>query len=76
MSDVLHRQWQMLRLLPRAPRKIDGARIEALLAETGFGCQPERMSTPRPSRQPSPSALNLPAGRAMSITAPVSSPVP
>lgn len=36
MSDVLHRQWQMLRLLPRAPRKIDGARIEALLSEAGF----------------------------------------
>jgi predicted DNA-binding transcriptional regulator YafY len=36
MSDVLYRQWQMLRLLPRAPRKIDGARIEARLAEAGF----------------------------------------
>lgn len=36
MPEAIHRQWRMLRLLPRAPRKIDTARLEAMLADAGF----------------------------------------
>jgi predicted DNA-binding transcriptional regulator YafY len=36
MADTLLRQWAMLRLIPRAPRKIDAARLERLLFEEGF----------------------------------------
>jgi hypothetical protein len=33
MSETLVRQWEMLRLIPRAPRKIATSRIEAILSE-------------------------------------------
>ena len=36
MNDTLHRQWHMLRMLPRAPRKIATAQIEASLCERGY----------------------------------------
>ena len=36
MSDTLVRQWHMLRLLPRAPRKIATADLAAALGERGF----------------------------------------
>ncbi len=36
MSDPLIRQWQMLRLVPRAPRKASTAMLEAQLADRGF----------------------------------------
>lgn len=36
MADTLLRQWAMLRLIPRAPRKIDATRLERLLSEEGF----------------------------------------
>ena len=36
MSETLIRQWQMLRLLPRAPRKISSAALEAALRDEGF----------------------------------------
>ncbi len=36
MADVLMRQWQMLRLLPRAPRKTDAGRLERQLVDAGF----------------------------------------
>ncbi len=36
MSDTLVRHWHMLRLLPRAPRKIPTAEIETSLAERGL----------------------------------------
>ncbi|MBN1948061.1 MAG: WYL domain-containing protein [Bradymonadales bacterium] len=35
-SDTSLRQWTMLRLVPRAPRKIDTASLERRLAEQGF----------------------------------------
>jgi predicted DNA-binding transcriptional regulator YafY len=35
ISDALHRQWLMLRLIPRAPRKIDSAGLESALREQG-----------------------------------------
>ncbi len=36
MPDTLLRQWAMLRLIPRAPRKIEVKRLEWLLGEEGF----------------------------------------
>ena len=36
MSETLVRQWEMLRLIPRAPRKIATADIEVGLRENGF----------------------------------------
>lgn len=36
MSDAMVRQWAMLRLIPRAPRKIGTAEIEARLRGAGF----------------------------------------
>jgi len=36
MPDTILRQWQMLRLVPRAPRKIATADLEAALAERGY----------------------------------------
>lgn len=36
MADTLLRQWTMLRLIPRAPRKIETADLERLLFEEGF----------------------------------------
>ncbi len=36
MADALMRQWQMLRLLPRAPRKASTAMLEGQLDERGF----------------------------------------
>ncbi|MSP72430.1 MAG: WYL domain-containing protein [Myxococcales bacterium] len=36
MADVLLRQWQMLRLLPRAPRKTDAGSLERKLVDAGF----------------------------------------
>ena len=36
MSETLVRQWEMLRLIPRAPRKIATSRIEEILSENGF----------------------------------------
>lgn len=36
MPDTLLRQWEMLRLIPRAPRKIDGATLEARLRDVGY----------------------------------------
>ncbi len=36
VSETVHRYWQMLRLVPRAPRKIDSASIEHLLASEGI----------------------------------------
>jgi predicted DNA-binding transcriptional regulator YafY len=36
MADTLLRQWTMLRLIPRAPRKIDTADLERLLLAEGF----------------------------------------
>jgi predicted DNA-binding transcriptional regulator YafY len=36
MADTLLRQWTMLRLIPRAPRKIETAALERLLFEEGF----------------------------------------
>jgi len=36
MSETLVRQWEMLRIIPRAPRKIATADIEAYLREDGF----------------------------------------
>jgi predicted DNA-binding transcriptional regulator YafY len=36
MSETLIRQWQMLRLIPRAPRKISSAGLEAALRDEGF----------------------------------------
>jgi predicted DNA-binding transcriptional regulator YafY len=35
-SETLFRHWQMLRLIPRAPRKIDGATLERLLRQEGI----------------------------------------
>ncbi len=35
-ADTLHRLWALLRLVPRAPRRIDTARLEALLGEEGM----------------------------------------
>lgn len=34
--DTFHRHWVMLRCIPRAPRKIDGARVQAHLEGQGF----------------------------------------
>ena len=36
MPDTILRHWQMLRLVPRAPRKASTAMIEAALADRGF----------------------------------------
>jgi predicted DNA-binding transcriptional regulator YafY len=36
MPDTLMRQWEMLRLIPRAPRKIDGASLEQKLRDVGY----------------------------------------
>lgn len=36
MADSLRRQWLMLSLLPRAPRKLDASRIETLLRDQGI----------------------------------------
>jgi len=36
MSEVVLRQWQMLRLVPRAPRKVSTAAIEVELKRRGF----------------------------------------
>jgi predicted DNA-binding transcriptional regulator YafY len=36
MPATLMRQWEMLRAIPRAPRKIDGASLEMLLTELGY----------------------------------------
>jgi predicted DNA-binding transcriptional regulator YafY len=36
VSETVHRYWQMLRLVPRAPRRIDSASIERLLANEGI----------------------------------------
>jgi predicted DNA-binding transcriptional regulator YafY len=36
MSDTLLRQWAMLRLIPRQPRKIDTARLKSGLEEQGY----------------------------------------
>lgn len=36
MADTLLRQWAMLRLIPRAPRRIDAGTLASLLAEEGF----------------------------------------
>lgn len=36
MPETLVRQWEMLRIIPRAPRKIATAEIEAYLREDGF----------------------------------------
>lgn len=44
-SDTLYRQWLMLRMLPRAPRKLDGATIERRLAHEG--CHVGRRSIQR-----------------------------
>jgi predicted DNA-binding transcriptional regulator YafY len=35
-AETLHRQWTLLQLIPRAPRKIDTARLERLLAQQGI----------------------------------------
>ncbi|MEB2311438.1 MAG: WYL domain-containing protein [Sorangiineae bacterium] len=35
-ADTLYRHWALLRLVPRAPRRIDTSRLEALLAEEGI----------------------------------------
>jgi predicted DNA-binding transcriptional regulator YafY len=35
-SETLRRQWTLLALIPRAPRKIDSARLERLLDEQGI----------------------------------------
>jgi len=34
--DTIYRQWLTLQAIPRAPRKIDGATLERILAERGF----------------------------------------
>ncbi len=34
--DVLYRHWAMLRMIPRQPRKIDGATIESRLRDEGY----------------------------------------
>jgi predicted DNA-binding transcriptional regulator YafY len=39
ISETLFRHWQMLRLIPRAPRKIDGATLERLLRQEGIEVQ-------------------------------------
>lgn len=36
VSETIHRHWEMLRLIPRAPRKIDAAAIEHLLLQQGI----------------------------------------
>lgn len=36
MSSTIVRQWHILKLLPPAPRRIDVARLETLLAELGI----------------------------------------
>jgi predicted DNA-binding transcriptional regulator YafY len=36
VSDTVLRYWQMLRLIPRGPRRIDSARLERLLHEQGI----------------------------------------
>jgi len=36
MSDTLMRQWQMLRMIPRHPRKISTAELKQRLADAGF----------------------------------------
>ena len=36
MADPLLRHWAMLRLVPRAPRKVDSASLQAALGERGF----------------------------------------
>ncbi len=36
LSDTLVRQWRMLQMIPRAPRKIDAATLEARLREHGL----------------------------------------
>lgn len=36
ISETLFRQWQLLRLVPRGPRKIDAATLERLLREEGI----------------------------------------
>jgi hypothetical protein len=36
MSDSLHRQWVMLSLLPREPRRVDAASLEAQLRDHGI----------------------------------------
>ncbi len=36
MQDTLLRQWNILRLVPRAPRKVDGATLEARLRDQGI----------------------------------------
>jgi len=36
MSDTLMRQWQMLRMIPRHPRKISTAELKQRLADEGF----------------------------------------
>jgi len=36
VSQAVKRQWLMLRLVPRAPRKIDAARVKGLLAQDGI----------------------------------------
>ncbi len=36
MSEAMSRHWQMLRLIPREPRKIDTATLKSKLADRGF----------------------------------------
>lgn len=36
ISETLYRHWQLLRLVPRAPRRIDTATLERLLAQEGI----------------------------------------
>ncbi len=36
MADILYRQWRMLHLIPRAPRKVDTASIEKQLTDEGM----------------------------------------
>ena len=39
ISETLFRHWQMLRLIPRAPRRIDAATLERLLRQEGIEVQ-------------------------------------
>jgi len=39
ISETLFRHWQMLRLIPRAPRKIDAGALERLLKQEGIEVQ-------------------------------------
>ena len=36
MADALYRQWLMLKMIPRYPRKVDAATIEKRLADQGY----------------------------------------